>query len=355
MADQEAKQKAKQEEDNSGQNDLSDLTGVKKAALLLTSLGEDYASEVLKYLSDAEIEKVTMAIAQLKDAPPDYLSQAIEEYHTNMQAKDYIVSGGIDYAREILTDAWGERKAEEVIQRVEATTEVNAFYLLQTVDDKQLLNFLQAEHPQTAAIILAKMKPGQAAEILSSLPENLQEEIAFRLATMGKTSPELIREIEQSIRNQMGTVFGQEMSKMGGSKAVANILNSTTRSAEKNILSGITERNPELAEEIKNLMFVFDDIEQLIDSDVQRITREVDSQTLALSLKGAKPDLKEKIMKNMSERASEMLKDELEYLGPVKVKEVENAQKIVLDTIRDLDEAGDIDISSKTEEEEYIE
>ncbi len=332
------------------ENEKKVVSGMEKAALVLIALGEDYASEIIKHFNESETERLTIAIAQNMNIDADSIGTAIEEYYQMIEGKKHILSGGLTYAKKILEDAWGHKKADEIIQRVEATTEVSAFYLLQTVDDKQLLNFLSSEHPQTVALILANLKSVQAATILSELPEEMQGEISYRLATMEKTSPDLIREIEDALREQLGSVFGGQMSKIGGTVAMAEILNSTSRTAEKNILDSIEGRNPQLYEEIKNLMFTFEDVEKLSDTAIQRISREIDSKTLALSMKAASPTLKDKIMRNMSERAAEMLKDELQYLGPVRVKEVETAQSVVLDAIRDLDEAGEINMAAGEEE-----
>lgn len=331
----------------------SSLSNLEKAALVLIAIGEKNAAEIMKNLRDSELEKLTIEISKQKNIQAEDVGVAIEEFYQSVQAKDYIAHGGIEYAKEVLEEAWGRKKAEEIIQKVEAATEVSAFFLLQTVDDKQLLNFLQNEHPQTAALILANLKPVKAASILSELPDEQQNEISYRLATMDKTSPDLIREIESALRDQVGSVFGQEVSKIGGTEAMAEILNSATRTAEKNVLNYIKDQDPKIAEEIKNSMFLFEDIEELSDSAVQRITKEIDSKSLALSLKGAVPGLKEKFLNNMSDRAAEMLNDELQYLGPVRVREVETAQKKIIDIIRDLEETGEI--SLKKEEEEIIE
>ncbi len=336
------------------ENKVQELPGIKQAALVIVAMGSEAASIVMKSFSDSEIEKLTVQIAQLKDISAEQINDTIDEYYQAMQASDYIVAGGLDYAREVLEAAYGHKKAEEILQKVEATTEVSAFYLLQTVDDRQLLNFLQNEHPQTTALILANLKAPQAAAILSELPESQQAEIAYRLATMEKTSPELIREIELALRDQIGSVFGGEMSTTGGPEAVAEILNSTSRSAEKNILTSLKERDPKMAEEVTNLMFMFEDIYKLSDATIQRIVREVESKTLAMALKATTPELKEKVLRNMSERAAEMLKDELQFLGPVRVKEVENSQKMIIDVVRELEDSGEISLKT-TDEEEIIE
>ena len=330
------------------------ITPVQKAALILIAMGVQNAAQVFKNLNEKEVEKITVEIAKQRDVPAETLGEVIEEYYQLMLANQYIVQGGLDYAKKVLESAWGHKKSEDIIKRVEAATEVSAFYLLQTVDDKQLLNFLQNEHPQTAALILANLKPAQAAAILSELPEENQNEIAYRLATMEKTSPELIEDIEEVLRDQIGTVFGGDLSKAGGAEAVAEILNSASRAAEKNILNSLRERDPEMADEITSLMFLFEDIAGLTDDAVQRIVKEIDSKTLALACKATSDELKEKIFKNMSERAAEMLQDELQYLGPVRVRDVEAAQKQILDVVHQLEESGEI-VIGRAEEEEIIE
>ncbi len=339
-----------QQNSQSGQQ----LHNIQKAGLILIAMGVTNAAAVMKHLAEKEIEKVSVEIALLQNVPAEILSAVIEEFYQLMQANDFIVQGGLNYAKSVLESAYGHKRAEEILKRVEATTEVSAFYLLQTVDDKQLLNFLQNEHPQTAALILANLKASQAANIISELPQENQSEIAFRLATMEKTSPELIEEIEDVLREQIGTVFGGDLSTTGGAEAVAEILNSASRSAEKNILDSFKERDADLFDEIASLMFLFEDINSLPDAAVQNIVKNIDSNTMALAMKATSEDLKEKIFRNMSERAADMLKDELQYLGPVRVRDVENAQKEILDIVRQLEEDGEITIS-RGEEEEVIE
>ncbi len=331
------------------------ISPTQKAAMILIAMGVECAAEVMRNLTDSEVESITVEIAKSKNVTSEHLAEAIEEYYELLAANKYITEGGIDYAKQILENAWGSTRAEDIIKRVEAATEISAFYLLQTVDDKQLLSFLQNEHPQTAALILANLKPKQSASILSELPEEDQQEITYRLATMEKTSPTLIEDVENVLRDQVGTVFGGDLSNAGGVESAAQILNAASRSAEKNILGSLRERDPELTNEITSLMFLFDDIVGLDDSSVQRIVKEVDSKTIALALKAVQGDLKDKIFKNMSERAAEMLQDELQFLGPVRVKEVENAQKLILDVVRELEEAGEINISHGSEKEEIIE
>ncbi len=332
---------------------MAEISSMKKVALILISFGVENASEILKNFNDKEIEKISIEIAKMDNVTVEALSEVIEEFYQMMMANQYIVQGGLGYAKEVLEKAWGIKKAEDIIKKVEAATEVSAFYLLQTVDDKQLLNFLQNEHPQTTALILANLKPMQAASVLSELPEDYQYEIAYRVATMEKTSPELIEDIESVIREQLGSVFGGSLSKTGGIESVAEILNSVSRTSEKNILSSLRERDGNLATEITDLMFVFEDVVHLQATAIQSVLKEVDSKTLALALKVTSPDLKELIFKNMSERAAGMLKEELEYLGPVRLKEVETAQKDILEVARRLEEQGEI-VLSRGEEEEIV-
>jgi flagellar motor switch protein FliG len=336
------------------ENKPARIRPIQKAALILIAMGVQNAAQVMKNMNDKETERIAIEIAKLRDIPAETLGEVIEEFYQLMLANQYIVQGGLEYARQVLESAYGHKKAEEILKHAEAATEVSAFYLLQTVDDKQLLNFLQNEHPQTAALILANLKPAQAATILSELPEESQSEIAYRLATMEKTSPELIEDIENVLREQIGTVFGGDLSTTGGAEAVAQILNSASRTAEKNILKHLREMDADLADEITSLMFLFEDIVGLSDNAVQRIVKEIDSKTLAYALKATSDELKQKFFKNMSERAAEMLQDELQYLGPVRVRDVDAAQKQILDVVHQLEEACEISIG-RGEEEEIIE
>jgi len=322
-----------------------DMSPNEKAAVLLIALGVATSAAVLKYLPEEEVERLSIDLAKLKDVSSDKLQKVIADFHEMMMARQYVTKGGLDYAKQVLEKAWGSRKAEEILKRIEAATEVSAFFLLQTVDDAQLLSFLQEEHPQTAALILSNLKPKQSASILSALSDEHQTEIAYRLATMEKTSPEMVKEIESVLREQVGDVFGTDMHSTGGAYAVAEILNNASRAAEKNILDHLRERDPELAVEIANLMFLFEDILTLADASIQKIIKEVDTKTLALAMKTANDELQTKIYNNMSERAGGMLKDEIEFLGPVRVIEVEDAQTKILDVIRQLDEAGEITIA----------
>ncbi|MEE9464323.1 MAG: flagellar motor switch protein FliG [Candidatus Neomarinimicrobiota bacterium] len=330
------------------------MSSYEKAAVLMIAVGVSTAAGIMRHLPEEEIEKISVEVARLRDVTSVMVQAVIEEYYQMMMAKDYMSQGGMDFAKQVLEKAWGMRKAEDILNRIEAATEVSAFYLLQTVDDARLLSFLQDEHPQTAALILANLKSKQAAMVLSQLPEEQQAEISYRLVTMEKTSPEMVKEIENVLGEQMGDVFGQDMRTTGGPPAVAEILNNASRAAEKNILDHLRERDPELAMEVTNLMFLFEDLADLADDSIQKIVKEIDSKTLALSLKATSDELQAKIYSNMSERAAGMLKDELDYLGPVRVREVDEAQASILEVVRRLDEAGEITIA-RGETEEIIE
>ncbi|MCS3656233.1 flagellar motor switch protein FliG [Salinibacter ruber] len=331
-------------------DDPEDLTGAQKAATLLIALGVETASDVLKHLNDKEVEKVSVEVARMRNAPSELVEEVLLEYRDVARAQDYVTKGGVEYAREVLNEALGNRRAEEVMMRVEAAMEVSAFHLLQTVETDQLTGFLRREHPQTAALILAHLNPRKAAEIISGLEEELQSEIMYRLATIGNTSPEMINDIEEVIRNQLGSVIGAETSVMGGIEQAAEILNTTSRSSEKNILDNLRDRSEELASDIKNLMFVFDDLTKIRAEDLQKLLMEVDQEDLALGLKGASDELENKVMRNVSDRVAEALDEEIELLGRVRVSDVEEAQNRILEIAQELEEKDEIALSSASEE-----
>ncbi|GIV59769.1 MAG: flagellar motor switch protein FliG [Rhodothermaceae bacterium] len=319
-----------------------EVNGARKAAILLVAVGTEVASEVLRTLHDSEVERISIEIAKLRNVSSELVESVLLEYRDMAMAHDYITQGGISFARRALENALGPRRAEEIIMKIEAAMQVSAFHLLQTVETSQLSNFLQNEHPQTAALILAHLNPRKAADIISNLNQELQNEIMFRLATMGKTSPELLRDIEEVIRDQIGSVIGTELSATGGVEKVAEILNNTSRTSERSIMEGIRERDPELATNIKSLMFVFDDLVNINDRDLQRLLVEVDQKDLVLALKGSSPDLQEKLLRNVSERAAAMIKEELELMGQVRVRDVEEAQRRILEVAHALEEQEEI-------------
>ncbi|HEX9652259.1 MAG TPA: flagellar motor switch protein FliG [bacterium] len=330
------------------------MNGVEKVAIFLIALGLENSVKLLKHLSESELEQVTVQIAKLKNLPSEVVTSVVLEYFEMMVADKYVTQGGITYAREMLEGAFGLDKARDLMKKVKSATEVTGFKLLQSIHPGELLNYLQKEHPQTIALILANMKHLQAAGILSELPSNLQGEVAYRLATMGKTSPELLQEIEEALTTQMGGSLGAQLSSSGGAKALALIMNSTSRSVETNIMEVMIQKDPELATEIKNLMFVFEDLLRLRDRDIQRVLKNIDSKKLGLALKVSSEDLRNKIFSNMSTQASEALREEIEYLGAVRLREVEEAQFAIVEQVREMENRGEI-ILSRSQEEEYVE
>lgn len=326
------------------------LTGVRKAAITLIALGTEAASKVLKTMRDDEVEQITVEIARLRNISSSVVEATLFEFRDMAMAREYISQGGVTFAREALESALGPRRADEIMMRVEAAMEVSAFHLLQTVETAQLTSFLQNEHPQTAALIFAHLNPRRAADIISGLDPQLQHEIMYRLATMGKTSPELLRDIEDVIRQQLGSVIGTELSASGGIEAVAEILNNTSRTAEKTIMDSIRGKDADLAANIKSHMFVFDDLIHVSDRDLQRLLMEVDQKELALSLKATSEDLKAKLLKSVSERAAAMITEELDLMGPVRVKDVEEAQRRIIEIAQSMEDQDEIVLSRSSDE-----
>ena len=312
------------------------------------------ASQIFKHLKDKDVERLAVEIANIRDIPSTIMEAVVEEFYQMIMAQEYISQGGLDYAKGVLEKAVGPRKAHEVISKVESAIHVSGFTLLKDVDPNQLLNFIQHEHPQTISLILANLESKQVATIIADLPPELQADVAYRIAAMGNISPELLNDIESVLETQVETVFGQDLSSAGSAKAVAEILNMASRSAEKTILADLEKRNPELATEIKNLMFTFDDLSLLDDRSIQRLMREVDTKDLSMSLKAANDDLKEAILRNMSERAAKLIEEELEFMGPVRLKDVEESKMKIVDIVRTLEEDGEIVISGRGGEEEII-
>ncbi|MCP4728232.1 MAG: flagellar motor switch protein FliG [bacterium] len=333
---------------------LENLSGTQKTAILLIALGKDGAAEIFRHMKDADVERLSVEIAKIRDIPSSTVETVLEEFHQMIMAQEYISQGGIDYAQGVLEKAMGPRRASEIVSKVESAIHVSGFKLLREVDPNQLINFVQHEHPQTIALVLANLEPQQTAAIMSELTPELQADVAFRIATMSKISPELLKDVENVLENNVETVFGNNLSNTGGAKAVADILNMANRTTEKTILDTIDTRNPDLAHEIKNLMFTFDDLENLDDRSIQTVLRDVDSKILSLALKIASEGLKNKILNNMSERAASYIRQELDFMGPVRLKDVESAQRSIVELIRALEEDGIILMPSKNTEEEYI-
>ncbi|NUO17855.1 flagellar motor switch protein FliG [bacterium] len=329
------------------------ITNLQKAAVLMISIGPDASAELYKRLQQEEIEEITKEMLRLRNVDSALANSVVEEFYHMMSAQDFVAVGGIQYAEEVLNRSLGQEKAVEIIRRIERMIRVKGFNVLKNVDANQLLAFMQKEHPQTIAFVLSQLQPAQSAQILADLSPDLQAEVMMRYANMERVAPETISAVEAVLESRVD--FSQSSSKLGGVKAAAEILNLIGTSAERSILAKINERAPELATEMKNLMFVFEDIIQLDDRSIQKVLKEVDNKDLALALKHVNPDVKARVLANMSERAAETIKEEIEYMGPVRLKEVEVAQQQVVDTIRKLEEQGQIVVATGSKGEVMVE
>ena len=322
-----------------------------KIAVLMVSLGNEVAAEVYKKLDDPTIELITLEIANLRKVSPEIKLQVLKDAQEVLMAREFMARGGVDYARDVLERALGPERAQNLLARITASLQVRPFDFMRHTDAQQILSFIQGEHPQTIALILSYLDPSQAAMILSGLSPNLQAEVAKRIARMDRITPEVLREVERVLERKLSTVRGQDFTMAGGIDAVVSLINSADRTTERNIMEYLEENDPELAEEIKKRLFVFEDILRLDDRALQRIMREVDMKDLSLALKGATEELKAKFFKNMSKRAAEMLKEDMDYMGPVRVKDVEEAQQKVVNVVRGLEEQGEIVIATGGEDE----
>lgn len=318
------------------------MTGRQKAANMLVFLGPEKSAQIFKHMNEEEIEQLTLEIANLRQVSTDKMDEIYREFFEMCLASQFIGQGGIEYAKEVLERAYGEEKTIEIISRISASLQVRPFDFTRKTEPTQLLNFIQSEHPQTIALVLAYLEPEKAAEILSSLPPERQADVAKRIAIMDTTSPEVIKEVEKVLERKLSSVAPQEMSEAGGVKSVVEIINRVDRSTEKTIMETLEVQDPELAEEIKKLMFVFEDIVIIDDRSVQRVLREVETQDLALALKGASNDVAQKIYSNMSTRAGDMLREDIEFMGPVRLRDVEEAQQRIVNIIRRLEESNEI-------------
>jgi flagellar motor switch protein FliG len=331
---------------------MEDLTGAQKAALLMIALDVDTAATVFKHLDTYEVEQISTEISKVRNIPSNVVSDVMDDFYTMVTAREYVLEGGLDYAQSILEKSFGMSKAIEIIEKVKNMTTLKGFDVLKKADSAQLINFLNKEHPQTIALILSHLNPEQTANALKELPEESRAEVAYRIATLGKISPQTLKQIERVVDEMAGLTMSQSVSKIGGTKSLATILNRTSQSMSKEILDIIEQKDSNVALEIKRLMFLFDDIIQIQDKDIQKILREVDRKDLALALKIADERLKTKIFANMSERAADLLKEELQYMGPVKLKEVESAQAKIIDVVKTLEENGEISLNLRGDKEE---
>lgn len=335
--------------------EIQSMTTTQKVAALLIVLGPATASEVLKNITDDDLlEQVTMDIASLNRVPNSILDGILEEFKAIFQASNYLSSGGMDYAKQLLEKAYGSDQAKKILDRLVVLMNSNPFQFFNEADPGQLATSFQNENPQLIALIMAYLKPEHSAQVLNYLPSEVQAQVAMKIADMDTTNPEILSEIEKIVESKFSSVVVQDFSKAGGVEALANILNRADRATERNVIELLEVQSPQLAEEVRELMFVFEDIISLEDRAIQRVLREVDTKDLAMSLKGTKEDVKEKIFKNMSERAQAMLRDEMEYMGPVRAKEVQEIQTKIVGIIRTLEVAGEIVIARDNNEDELI-
>ncbi len=321
------------------------LTGRQKAAILLISLGPEVSAQIFKHLRDEEIEQLTLEIANVRKVDNAEKEAILAEFHQICLAQEFISQGGITYAKEILEKALGSQKALDIINRLTATLQVRPFDFARKADPAQILNFIQNENSQTIALVLSYLQPEQASIILSSLPQEKQADVAKRIALMDSTSPEVISQVERVLEQKLSATVTQDYTNAGGISAVVQILNGVDRGTERTILDSLEIQDPELAEEIKKRMFVFEDIVNIDNRSIQRIIRDIENADLQLALKVASEEVREAIFKNMSKRMAETFREEMEYMGPVRLRDVEEAQTRIVATIRRLEEAGEIIIA----------
>jgi len=319
-----------------------EISGKEKVAILLITLGPEKSAEIFKHLTEDEIEEITLQIANMRMVSPEVKSKIVEEFYQICLAQEYISEGGVGYAREVLQRAVGEEKAYNILDKLTSSLHVRPFEFIRKADPEQVLNYIQGEHPQTIALILSYMEPEQAGVILSKLPEKLQADITRRIGLMDRTSPDVIREIESVLENKFSSILSDDFTSTGGIETIVSILNSVDRSTEKYIMNELSQRDLELSEEIKKRMFVFEDIVGLDDKAIQRVIREVDNSKWATALKNASEEVKESIFRNMSSRLIEMIKEDIEFMGPVRIKDIEEAQQEIVNIIRRLEDEGEI-------------
>lgn len=324
----------------------SKLSGVQKAAILFITLGPDASSGILKKLPEADIQKITYEIANITSVTPEQREEILNEFLQINKARDYIIEGGMDYAKQLLSKALGSQRASEILDKVsEATAQYRPFSIARKADAHQLFNVIVSEQPQTIALILCYLQPDKAAQVMAELPEETQSEVAYRIATMNNTSTMVIKEIESVLEGKLSSVVRPEMTTIGGVETLVGILNQVDRTTEKNITEGLEREDAELADKVKSSMFVFEDIISLDDVSIQRILREVEASDLALALKGCSEEVAECVYRNQSKRAAASLKEDMEFLGPVRLMDVEKSQQKIVSVIRRLDDAGEIIIS----------
>lgn len=326
-------------------NGEKEMDGVQKAAVLLIALGPEKSSKIFKHLKEEEIEQLTLEIANTNSVSPQTKEEVLNEFYEICLAQQYIAEGGIGYAKELLEKALGSDKAKDVISKLTASLQVRPFEFIRKTDPAQLLNFIQDEHPQTIALILSYLPASQASSIVSALPPEKQADVARRIAQMDRTSPDVIKQVEKVLERKLSSLVNQDYTIVGGVDSIVEILNSVDRGTEKHIMETLEIEEPELADEIRKKMFVFEDILLLDDRAIQRVLRDVDNADLGVALKAANEEVQNVIFKNLSKRLAAMIKEDMEFMGPVRMKDVEEAQQKIVSVIRKLEDAGEIVIS----------
>jgi flagellar motor switch protein FliG len=332
----------------------AELDGLTKAAILLLTLEPAVAGELLKQMSPEAIEEVTRELAGLGRVPDALRSAVVEEFYALSVGTQYANEGGLDYAKVLLQQSLDPEKAGRVLQQIQTQVQKTPFSFLQKAESENLLTFIQDEHPQTIALIICHLPHHKAAEIMGGLPQAKQIEVIKRVANMEQTNPEVIKEVERGLESRLSSMLMQSMEKAGGVPTVAEILNLTDRATEKSIMEGLEAEDPDLVEQIRRLMFVFEDIRLVDDKGIQTILKEVDNDELSLALKTAGEELKEKIFRNMSERAAQLIKEDMQFMGPVRVSDVEAAQQRIVDIVRRLEDAGEIIIAGRGGDSEML-
>ncbi|MEX0655191.1 MAG: flagellar motor switch protein FliG [Phycisphaeraceae bacterium] len=333
---------------------VSEMSGVRKAAILLLTLDQDASTTLLKQLPGPAVEEVTRELASLGDIPRGARDQILKEFYDLAVAQTWASEGGLDYARALLQHSLDPKEADRILQQISTQVRRTPFSFLQKAESTNLLTFIQDEHPQTIALIVSHLPHHKASEILGGLPTPKQIEVVKRVANMEQTNPEVITEVEKGLESRLANMLNQSFEKIGGVNTVAEMLNLVDRTTEKSIMEGLEAEDPDLVEEIRRLMFVFEDILLVNDKGIQSVLKEVDNDELALALKTASQELKDKVFSNMSERAAKLIQEDMEYMGPVRVSDVEGSQQRIVDVVRRLEDAGEIIISGRGGDKEMI-
>ena len=332
----------------------AELDGMVKAAILLLSLKDEVATILLQNLPTNIVEEITRALASLGEVPADLSDQIIDEFYQMRMASQYAKEGGLDYAKMLLERSLDPKLADRLIQQIQTQVQRTPFSFLQKAESENLLTFIQDEHPQTIALIISHLAHHKASEILMGLPVEKQIEVVRRVAHMEQTSPEVISEVEQGLESRLSNMLVHSMEKVGGVETVAEVLNLCDRSTEKSIMEGVEAEDPDLVEDIRRLMFVFEDILKVNDKGIQAVLKEIDNDELCLALKTASEELKEKVFSNMSARAADLIKEDMEYMGPVRLSDVEASQQRIVDVVRRLEDSGEIIISGRGDDDLVI-